>query len=505
MSRGVGLEIQRDQFDEADFHRFDERLRDSVAALEAVLARPQFGEGETTLGAELELDLVDAQGRPALVNRAVLADSLDPRVTVEIDRFNLEINALPGPLAGQPLSALARDLEGTLAEIGRAAARHGARVVTVGILPTLTEADLQSGALTDGHRYRALSSGLRRLRGGEVFPVNISGEDDLAISCDDVTLEGANTSFQLHLRVAPRDFARVYNAAQIATAPVLAAAGNSPLFLGRRLWQETRVALFRQAIDARPDADEEDWRPARVSFGHGWVREGAAELFAESVALHEPLLPVVGPEDPLACVRAGGVPRLDELRLHQGTVWRWNRAIYDAANGGHLRVEMRALPAGPTVTDMVANAGFLIGLTLALSAELPALLPGFTFGHARRNFYEAARHGLDAELVWADGPGQRVHLVHARELAQKLVPVAERGLIAAGVAPDEAARWLEIIARRIASGQTGAVWQRHAFAQHRQQYSANDAVHRLLEDYLAAVESGRPVHEWPRCACKSLI
>jgi gamma-glutamyl:cysteine ligase YbdK (ATP-grasp superfamily) len=493
----VGLDIPDKQFDEADYGRFDARLRDSLAALSAVLARPGFGEGPSSLGAELELDLVDDQGRPAPINRAVLADSLDPRVTLEVNRYNLEINSLPGPLAGRPLTALARQLEQALAELGRAAARHRARVVTIGILPTLTAADLQSGALTDRPRYRALSAGVRRLRQGVPVPVRIRGEDQLDETCDDVTFEGANTSFQLHLRASPASFASLYNAAQMATAPVLAASCNSPLFLGRRLWQETRVALFRQSVDARPDADEEDWRPARVSFGHGWVRTGAAELFAESVALHEPLLPVLGLEDPLAGAQAGGVPRLDELRLHQGTVWTWNRPVYDPADGGHLRVEMRALPAGPTIADMVASAGFLLGLTLALAPDIPALLPGFTFGHARRNFYQAARHGLDAELVWADAPGSRVRPVRAAALAARLVPLARQGLVAAEVDPAEADRWLAIVARRIETGRTGAAWQRLVFDRHRSDHPPEEAARRMLEEYVAAGAGGRPVHEWP--------
>jgi hypothetical protein len=222
----VGLDIPDKQFDEADYGRFDARLRDSLAALSAVLARPGFGEGPSSLGAELELDLVDDQGRPAPINRAVLADSLDPRVTLEVNRYNLEINSLPGPLAGRPLTALARQLEQALAELGRAAARHRARVVTIGILPTLTAADLQSGALTDRPRYRALSAGVRRLRQGVPVPVRIRGEDQLDETCDDVTFEGANTSFQLHLRASPASFASLYNAAQMATAPVLAASCN---------------------------------------------------------------------------------------------------------------------------------------------------------------------------------------------------------------------------------------------------------------------------------------
>jgi gamma-glutamyl:cysteine ligase YbdK (ATP-grasp superfamily) len=492
----MGLEISRVQFGEEDFVRFEARLAESVSTLARVLARPGFGAGPASIGAEVELNLVDEQARPAPINRAVLGEALDPRVTLEVDRFNLEINTQPVALAGRPFTSLAGALDEALAETRRAARQHGARVAAIGILPTLTEADLQHSALTEGNRYRALSAGLRRLRRAP-FAVRIEGEDTLDITCDDVTFEGANTSLQVHLRTPPADFARTYNAAQLATAPCLAAACNSPLFLGRRLWDETRVALFRQSVDDRPRTGQDDWRSARVSFGHGWVREGALELFAESVALHEPLLPVLGEEDPVAVERAGGTPALPEMRLHQGTVWRWNRAVYDAAGGGHLRIELRALPAGPTVPDMVANAAFLLGVTLGLAPAVPAMLPGFTFGQARRNFYQAARQGLDAELLWTGTAGQRVRPVTARALVERLLPTARQGLVEAGVVAAEADHWLEIIARRTSLGRTGARWQRRAFeVRRRAGASLPEGCRDVLEQYLARVEEGRPVHEW---------
>ena len=391
-----------------------------------MLRRPGFGGGSRSLGAELELDLVDAAGRPSPINKQVLAEAADPRVTLEVDRLQPgDQLAARWPPLGPPFSDLARELDDSLGGLQAAAARHGARVVAIGILPTLTEDDLQSSALTDGARYRALSSGIRRLR-RTPFPLHITGLDSLTLLADDVAYEGANTSFQVHLRVDPADFARLHSAAQIATAPVLAAACNSPIFFGRRLWDETRVALFRQAVDDRRggDHDADDWRPARVSFGHGWVRQGAHELFAESVSLHDPLLPVVGAEDPLAVAAAGGVPALAELRLHHGTVWRWNRAIYDPAGAGHLRIELRALPAGPTVKDMIANAAFFVGLIHGLSGEVPRMLAGLTFGHARRNFYRAACQGLDAELLWPNGPRGRLRPLSARALVEDLLPVA---------------------------------------------------------------------------------
>lgn len=494
----MGFEIEREHFDESDYERFAEKLRRSLAALEHMLRRPNFGVGPTTIGAELELHLVGADGRPAPVNRAVLAAALDERVTLEINRYNIEINSRPLPLAGRPFEKMAAELSGAF-DVTRAAAReHRADVVMIGILPTLTEEDLHSSALTDGRRYRALSAGIRRNR-GEPVTVRIEGADVLDVMTDDVTFEGANTSFQVHLRVDPARFARTYNAAQIATAFVLAISGNSPLFLGHRLWDETRVALFRQAVDDRSAARVDDWRPARVSFGHGWVRTSASELFAESVGLHAPLLPQCSREgDPEAIARSGGVPALRELRLHHGTVWRWNRAVYDDAGGGHFRIEMRALPAGPTMADMIANAALAIGLTLALSTDADALVTKMTFGQARRSFYDAARFGLSADLLWPADRAPSPRVCSPAELAGRLVPLARAGLVSAGVAPSEADAWLEIIRARVGSRQTGARWQRHAYATLAAEMPAEAALREMLRRYRELSDRGAPVADWPR-------
>lgn len=368
----MGLEISKDVFDESEFEAFQRKLEVDLAALGSLLDRPGFGEGAATIGAEVELNLMDDRARPAPVNHRLLQRLPDPRLSLEINRYNVEVNARPLPLVGASLAALETELRDALTKVRGAARDLGARVVPIGILPTLRETDLGAAVMTDGHRYRALSAGLRRLR-HQPFLIDIQGEEELCVRAEDVTFEGANTSLQVHLRVTPGAFADTFNAAQLATAMVLACAGNSPFFLGRRLWRETRVALFRQAVDDRSNVAPDDWRPARVSFGHGWVRQGALELFAESVALHAPVLPVLGAEDPAAVLRAGGVPALSELRLHHGTIWHWNRAVFDDASGGHLRIEMRALPAGPTAADMTANAAFLLGLTLALAPRMREL------------------------------------------------------------------------------------------------------------------------------------
>jgi hypothetical protein len=490
----MGLEIDRDCFAPADYERFSARLRDCLAALRALLERPAFGDGEATVGVELELGLIDARGRPALRNGEVLAAAADPRMGLEIDRFNVELNSTPVPLEGRPFTALARELEEMLAMARGAASRTGATVVAIGILPTLEPDDLGQGALSDRARYRALSEGLRAQR-GRSFQVHIEGEDALDFAADDPSLEGANASFQLHLRVPPQAFARTYNAAQIATAPALAVACNSPMLFGRRLWDETRIALFRQTVDERAEGGDEDWRPARVSFGHGWVRRGALELFAEAVAMHAPLLPATANEDPLAVVRAGEVPRLAELRLHQGTVWRWNRAVYDHAAGGHLRIELRALPSGPTVVDMVSTGAFALGLTLGLAPDGDELAQRMTFGQARRNFYEAARRGLDAALLWPADAAPSPRPVPLRALLGALLPVARRGLVEGGVAADEADRWLAVVDARVAAWTNGATWQRRALRGERRRDPSARA--QMLLRYEELSRSGAPVHTWP--------
>jgi hypothetical protein len=347
--------------------------------------------------------------------------------------------------------------------------------------------------MTDSPRYRALSAALLQ-RPREPFRVHIEGEDRLEIVCDDVTFEGANTSVQVHLRVNPGTFARTFNAVQLATAPALAVACNSPTFLGHRLWDETRVALFKQAVDDRGDGLG---RTSRVSFGTGWIREGAYELFSESVARHEPLLPILGDEEPIACLRAGRMPRLEEMRLHQGTVWHWNRAIFDPKEGGHLRIEMRSLPAGPTEIDMLANIAFLVGLSEGLAPEADTWIRAFPFEFAEQNFYRAARSGLGAEFLWPRLPGETPTPVEARELVLRLLPLAHRGLERADVDPDERKALLAVIEARVHARCTGAVWQRRVLAGLEPRLGRTGALTEMLERYLACSEGGQPVHRWP--------
>lgn len=487
--------IDHETFSDEEYALFDRRLRANLEALGIVLERPGFGEGETTLGAELELCIVDESSRALGVNRDILREHVDERLTLELDRFNLEYNLTPVRACGRPFTAMESELSRALRSLSETARPLGGRIAAIGILPTITPADVEATALTDFPRYRALNNGLRRLR-KQPFTIRIDGDDPLTMRGDDITLEGANTSFQVHLRVDPARYADTYNAAQLMTPIALALAGNSPIFCGHRLWEETRVALFKQSLDVR-DLVETNWRePARVSFGYGWVRRGAYELFAESAALFPCILPICGDEDPIAIARAGEMPRLDELRLQQGTVWRWNRAIYDPSDGGHLRIEMRALPAGPTSIDMIANAAFLVGLTLGLRDRVGAFLPGLPFTYAEWNFYRAAQLGLDAKLLWPSDTAPSPRLVPVRSLIEHFIPDAEYGLAMLGVELGEVQRLLGVIRRRLTTGMTGAQWQRRAFGRFMQRCDRDEALACMMHGYIDRASSGRPVHEW---------
>ncbi len=493
----MGLSIDKEEFEEQDYAQFAERLQQSLTILHDLLSRPGFGDGPLTVGAELELPIIDKAGHALPINQSLLAQGTDSSLQLELDRFNIEYNTAPLDMCGCPFTHLQNQLTEAISKINSLAETAGGRVVPIGILPTLTEADLQSQALTDLPRYRALSWALRHQRHAP-FQVRIDGKEPLTMTCNDVTMEGANTSLQLHLRVRPQDFANLYNIAQLVTPIAVGVAANSPIFVGHQLWDETRIALFKQAIDYRPP-HEKDWsQPARVSYGNGWVRDGAYELFAEAVGLFPPLLPYLSDSSPMESYQRGELPALEELRLHQGTVWRWNRAIYDPASGGHLRIELRALPAGPTPIDMAANAAFLIGMVLGLRSQIQHMLPIFPFDYTHRNFYRAAQVGLEAQLLWPSESPPSPCEIPLRTLARTMLPIAKQGLSEAGVTEQESETMLGIIQQRLDTGINGATWQRDSLNQFEQRLPRPEALTAMLEQYLIHSNEGRPVTEWRR-------
>jgi len=454
----MGRSIGRTTFTDADRGRFRERLEESLSVLEALLERPRFGRGDASIGAELELAIVDAAGRAAPIAERLRDELADPRLTLEINRYDIEANLTPGPLAGRPFARLEREIVEMLALLNDGAARHRARVVPVGILPTLRPRDLVAGMMTPDARYEALTRELRERR-GEKFHIRLDGRESLSARTDTVAPEGACTSFQLHYRAHPERFAESFNAVQLITPLLVGFAANSPFLLGRELWHETRIGLFAQAIDGRDAERRALGLPSRVHLGHGWLRRGAFEAFAETVRLYEPLLPISEDESPREALAAGRLPGFGELELQMGTVWSWNRAVYDPNDDGHVRIELRALPAGPAPIDMVANAALAIGLAEGLLDESEALVTALPHALLVQNLEAAAREGIDARLLW---PAANTFTLEQRPLVDilgELLPHARAGLAAAGIDEADADRALTNVERRLERRASGAGWQ----------------------------------------------
>lgn len=492
----MGIDIDRTHFAPADYAAYQRRLADNLEALGLLLARPDFGVGPGSLGAELELYVVGEDGNPAHLNQQILDLAEDPQLTHELNRYNLEYNLSPFAISDQPFRRTEQEILEKLAQAGAVARGLNARIVPIGILPTLRQSDFGAHCVTDRKRYHALVGQLIRRRGG-AFRIDINGADPLQLEMADITLEGANTSFQVHYRVDPARFADTYNALQLVTPLVVAVAANSPTLFGHRLWQETRIPLFKQSIDTRI-RDRYGWQePARVNFGHGWVRRGPLELFTETVRLNPPLLPLcaqVSARDELA---AGQVPTLAELRLLQGTVWLWNRPIFDNHDGGHLRIELRALPAGPSAADMVANAAFAIGAAEGLRPRINELLPALPFSTAEYNFYRAAQHGLDASLVWPSADQHGGVEKPVTGLIEQMLPVAREGLLSIGIDAAECDHYLGVIERRLATRRTGATWQLATLRTLERNSNREEALHAMLELFIVNSRENIAVADWP--------
>lgn len=486
----MGEQIDKSAFTDSDYEVFGTRLEQQLDVLRDTLRTPAFNRDKPSIGAELEVYLVDDALEPAPVNEELLKLSGHPQLTPELNRYNLEFNLSPVEAAGSPFGAMDAELRGFLDDLAGHAKGLDTRVVPVGILPTLREEHLSLAYMTDRPRYHMLSRALARERGEGVL-IDINGKDPLSMRGEGVTVEGANTSFQLHLRVSADEFARSFNAAQLTMPLVLALAANSPMVAGHRLWQESRIVLFKQSTDIRIKAHP-DWRqPARVCFGHGWVRDGAWELFAENVAMHAPLMPALfeGPDETTA-------PGLRELRLHHGTVWPWNRAVYDTADDGHLRIEFRALPAGPTVVDMMANAALAIGWSVALRDSIDGLVARLPFRTAEYNFYRAAQDGLDAVLLWPRAHGGGLEERPVTELIEAFLPCAADGLAALGVDVSDSGPLLDVAAQRVATRRNGAQWQLEHYERHRANGTVDEACRQMLAGYIERMMAGDPVATW---------
>ena len=479
--------------DEKKSQVFMKALLDDLRALAFMLEDERVENGVTRIGAEQEMFLIDRYLRPAPVSLEVLAQANDPRLTTEIARFNLEANLTPLELTGNCLTRMQDELETLLALARNAAATQNADVLLSGILPTLQKSDLTLDNLTPVARYHELDRGVIRLRGGPLS-IHIKGLDELHLTHDNIMMESCNTSFQVHFQTNAKDFANQYNIAQAITAPVLAAAVNSPLLFGQRLWQETRVALFQHSTDERSRPQLARNQPTRVTFGDCWLRNSVVELFHDQITRFRPIMISEPNENPFEVLARGETPSLSALRLHNGTVWRWNRACYGVTDGvPHLRIENRALPSGPTVVDEIANAAFFTGLMVALPQVYGDVAKRMEFDDAKLNFFRAARHGLDAQFKWIDGESHSAPAL----ILDHLLPLAHQGLTAAGVANEDVDKYLDIVRERTQSRHTGATWIVKSIAAMDSSISKDTRQRKLTSVMLANQKNGEPVHRWP--------
>jgi gamma-glutamyl:cysteine ligase YbdK (ATP-grasp superfamily) len=490
----MGEEVDRRVFTREDRSQYRMKVRRCLDVFERMLRESRFDDEVQCTGLEIELNLVDEAGDPALKNAEVLERIADPDFQTELGQFNLEINVAPQALAGAGLARYEADVRASLNMAEEKAAPVGAHLLMAGILPTLAPGHMTADTLSANPRYALLSEQILAAR-GEDITLSIHGQERLDTTSDSIVPEAACTSTQLHVQVSPEDFPAYWNASQAIAGVQLAVGANSPFLLGKRLWAETRIALFQQATDTRAEELKVQGVRPRVWFGEHWINS-IFDLFEENVLYFPALLPIVSDEDPVRTLDEGGTPALSELRLHNGTIYRWNRPIYDATSGTpHLRVENRVLPAGPTVVDTMANAAFYFGLVRTLAQSDRPLWSQMSFSAAEENFYVAAQHGIDANLYWP-----RLGSVPAAELVlRRLLPMAHEGLDDWGVDPADRDRLLGIIEQRCLSARNGATWLTSAFEAtfERDGQGRFDALRSVVRDYRTLMHTNEPVHTWP--------
>ncbi|PSQ97217.1 MAG: hypothetical protein BRD55_02725 [Bacteroidetes bacterium SW_9_63_38] len=483
--------VHRDA-DPSVLRSFTNHLIQDVRALEQMLRANMFESGVRRIGAEQELFMVDERGQPAPIIEEVLESNTDDRIVTELTKFNIEFNMEPLQYGGDCFQQMERSTDELVDEVRSLTGEFGGDVAMTGILPTAHLSDFSLDYMTPRPRYYALNDAISRLRGG-AGQYQIRGIDELFLKHDTIMLEGCNTSFQTHFQVSPEEFPRYYNIAQVVAAPCLAAATNSPILFGKRLWRETRIALFQQAVDTRSsNLYLREMRP-RVHFGTDWVNESVMEIFKEDISRFRVLLTTELNEDPLEVLRDGGVPNLMALQLHNGTVYRWNRACYGITDGKpHLRIENRVLPSGPTVVDEIANAVFWFGLVAGLAEEYQDVSRDMDFDDVRHNFVAAARDGLASQFVWLDGQKRPAHEL----ILDTLLPRAESGLRDTDIDDASIERYLGIIQKRVESQQTGAQWQLDSVAKMKDVGSRAERLGALTRGMVERQREGDPVHEW---------
>ena len=478
--------------DEATHQAFMKSLITEVHALEKMLDSGLIETGVRRIGAEQEMFLIDKAHKPALKAMEILDVIDDERFTHELGLFNLEANLAPHRLGSDCLSLMEAEAQEIYKKARATAARFDCDIALVGILPTLTKENLGLDSMVPTPRYFALNDAIKALRGDE-FDFTINGIDQLAVKHDNVMLEACNTSFQVHFQVSPENFAKNYNIAQVVTAPLLAAAVNSPILLGKRLWHETRIAVFEYSIDTRSKIQQERGLKPRVHFGDRWLEESVTEIFKEDIARFRIVLTTETEEDPMGMIEQGIMPSLNALRLHNGTVYRWNRPCYGVHNNiPHLRIENRVIPSGPTILDEVANAAFFYGMMAGMTEQVEDIREYLTFADVKANFLAAARDGIRAQMNWFND----THLPAKQLVLEQLLPLAREGLQEAGIDADDIDKYLGVVRDRVSMRRTGARWALESLEGMQDSGTQDQRLRCIVRSMVDQQSTGKPISQW---------
>ena len=474
-------------------------LRD-VRALERMLEEDWFEKGITRIGAEQEMCLVNSYAKPAPLAMKLLSKLDDKDFTTELALFNLEANLPPLEFTGDCLSVMEENIKRKLTAVRKEARSMNGDILLSGIIPTIRKFDLEMDNLTPLQRYEALCTAISKLRGGE-YELRINGMEELLMKFDSPLLEASNTGFQVHLQVSPGDFVHSYNIAQAITGPVLASAVNSPLLFGKRLWHETRVALFQQSVDTRPVGDHLRDSSPRVMFGNHWLENSVTEIFKEDITRFRTLLSSEVTEEVEELLDKGIPPKLMALQVNNSTVYRWNRPCYGISNGKpHLRIENRILPSGPTLCDEIANASLWLGLLIGIPQQYNDITTVMDFDDAKTNFMAASKMGLDATFMWAKGKK-----ISASELISKeLLPIARHGLEMVDINKEDIDTYLGIIEERVDKQQTGSSWMLNSYSALLKEGSKEQALVALTKAMIKNQNRQKPIHKWNPATLKDL-
>ena len=472
-------------------NKFYHLMLEDISVFEEMLAAGLFQTGIQHIGAEQELCLLNQNSYPSRLGEEILNQIQDPHYTNELALFNLEINLDPFVLTKDCFSKTRNQLERLLKEGQSVADQFDTDFLLAGILPTIQRRHLNFEFMTPIRRYRTISNALSELRGSQ-FEIYLQGVDELIASLDSVLFEACNTSFQTHLQVEPDEFVDQYNWAQMISGPVLSASSNSPLLMGRQLWSETRIALFKQSLDTRSSRNHLRVKMPRVDFGNNWIRNSAADLYKEKVA-NIPLIVVAdGVEHPREQLSNGIMPSLKAIGLHMGTTYSWNRLCYGIhQNIAHLRIECRYLPSGPSVIDEIANFAFWVGLMKAMPENPKKIWLNEDFQICKENFFTAARYGLDGGIYWNGKFYNATQLIN-----EQLLPMAEKGLNAVKIDPKDIHAYLSIIEQRALKHVNGATWQVRNFRRLKKRFGVGIALREITKALLQRQKENRPVHEW---------